>query len=132
MNNKVTLDKWMASVWLVPVEGAEKYHLGQRLNKKEANEIIVKAQEDALALISEIEKKHENFKEHELAELKHQARQLEVIDVDTPTITDFKVGDEVLRGTLLFEVTGNNAKFSFQILENGNYVNPMDLMEIHG
>lgn len=43
-----------------------------------------------------------------------------------------KVGDEVLRGTLLFEVTGNNAKFSFQILENGNYVNPMDLMEIHG
>lgn len=63
--------------------------------KKEANEIIVKAQEDALALINEIEKKHENFKEHELAELKHQARQLEVIDVDTPTITDFKVGDEV-------------------------------------
>ena len=55
----------------------------------------MKAQEDALALISEIEKKHENFKEHELAELKHQARQLEVIDVDTPTITDFKVGDEV-------------------------------------
>lgn len=43
-----------------------------------------------------------------------------------------KVGDEVLRGTLLFEVTSNNAKFSFQILENGNYVNPMDLMEIHG
>lgn len=43
-----------------------------------------------------------------------------------------KTGDEVLRGTLLFEVTGNNAKFSFQILENGSYVNPMDLMEIHG
>ncbi|MBQ7765512.1 MAG: M23 family metallopeptidase [Lachnospiraceae bacterium] len=43
-----------------------------------------------------------------------------------------KVGDEVLRGTLLFEVTSNNAKFSFQILENENYVNPMDLMEIHG
>ena len=43
-----------------------------------------------------------------------------------------KVGDEVLRGTLLFEVTSNNAKFSFQILENGNYVNPIDLMEIHG
>lgn len=43
-----------------------------------------------------------------------------------------KVGDEVLRGTLLFEVTSNNAKFSFQILENGDYVNPMDLMEIHG
>lgn len=47
----------------------------------------------------------------------------------TPKI---KAGDEVLRGTLLFEVTTNNAKFSFQILENGNYVNPMDLMEIHG
>ena len=47
----------------------------------------------------------------------------------TPKI---KAGDEVLRGTLLFEVTSNNAKFSFQILENGNYVNPMDLMEIHG
>ncbi len=43
-----------------------------------------------------------------------------------------KVGDEVLRGTLLFEVTSNNAKFSFQILENGDYVNPMDLMEIRG
>lgn len=43
-----------------------------------------------------------------------------------------KAGDEVLRGTLLFEVTSNNAKFSFQILEDGNYVNPMDLMEIHG
>lgn len=43
-----------------------------------------------------------------------------------------KEGDEVLRGTLLFEVTSNNAKFSFQILEKGNYVNPMDLMEIHG
>ncbi len=43
-----------------------------------------------------------------------------------------KAGDEVLRGTLLFEVTSNNAKFSFQILEKGNYVNPMDLLEIHG
>lgn len=43
-----------------------------------------------------------------------------------------KEGDEVLRGTLLFEVTGNDAKFSFQILENGEYVNPMDLMEIQG
>lgn len=43
-----------------------------------------------------------------------------------------KEGDEVLRGTLLFEVTSNNAKFSFQILEKGSYVNPMDLMEIHG
>ena len=43
-----------------------------------------------------------------------------------------KVGDEVLRGTLLFEVTGNEAKFSFQILENGEYINPMDLMEIQG
>ena len=43
-----------------------------------------------------------------------------------------KPGDEVLRGTLLFEVTGNDAKFSFQILQDGDYVNPMDLMEIHG
>lgn len=43
-----------------------------------------------------------------------------------------KEGDEVLRGTLLFEVTSNNAKFSFQILQDGEYVNPMDLMEIRG
>lgn len=43
-----------------------------------------------------------------------------------------KVGDEVLRGTLLFEVTSNNAKFSFQVLQDGEYVNPMDLMEIRG
>ncbi len=43
-----------------------------------------------------------------------------------------KAGDEVLRGTLLFEVTSNNAKFSFQVLQDGEYVNPMDLMEIRG
>lgn len=43
-----------------------------------------------------------------------------------------KPGDEVLRGTLIFEVTSNNAQFSFQVLENGQYINPMDIMEIHG
>ena len=43
-----------------------------------------------------------------------------------------KMGDEVLRGTLLFEVTSNNAEFSFQIMLDGSYVNPMDILEIRG
>ncbi len=63
--------------------------------KKEANEIVIKAKEEALALINEIESKNTILKEHELAELKHQARLLEVVDTDTPTIHEFNVGDEV-------------------------------------
>lgn len=43
-----------------------------------------------------------------------------------------KIGDEVLRGTLLFEVTSNNAEFSFQIIKDGTYMNPMDILEIQG
>lgn len=43
-----------------------------------------------------------------------------------------KEGDEVLRGTLLFDVTNNNSKFSFQILSENEYINPMDVMEICG
>ena len=64
--------------------------------KKEANEIIKKAQEEALAILEDLKNKQsELVKEHELADIKHKIRSLEVNDVETETLFDFKVGDEV-------------------------------------
>lgn len=39
MREYITLDMWMDFAWLAPVDGAEKYHLCQQLNKDEAEEI---------------------------------------------------------------------------------------------
>ena len=39
MREYITLDMWMDFAWLAPVDGAEKYHLCQQLNKYEADEI---------------------------------------------------------------------------------------------
>lgn len=62
--------------------------------KKEANEILALAQEKANALIKEIESK-ENLKEHELAELKHKTRSLEVELDEKMVAHEFSVGEEV-------------------------------------
>ena len=65
--------------------------------KKEANEILIKAKEQASNLIGEIEKKYSeaSMKEHELAELKHKTRSLEVESEESITTHEFKVGDDV-------------------------------------
>ena len=65
--------------------------------KKEANEILAKAKEDAMALIEEIETKKSqiDYKEHELADLKHSVRSLEVLDEEISTPHEFTVGEEV-------------------------------------
>ena len=63
--------------------------------KQEASKIILKAQEEANTLIEEIENKKIEVKEHEIAELKHKVRSLNVEDSLEITTTEFKVGDEV-------------------------------------
>ena len=62
--------------------------------KKEANEILAKAKEKATNLIKEIEEK-DSIKEHELAELKHKTRSLEVITDEKMITHEFSVGEEV-------------------------------------
>ena len=65
--------------------------------KKEARNIVIKAKEDASKLLEEIKNmSSSNFKEHELAELKHKTRNLD-IEEETESVLehDFKVGDFV-------------------------------------
>lgn len=47
---------------------------------------------------------------------------------------DVKVsqGDQVERGTVLYEMNSNEQKLGYQIQLNGEYVQPMDLLEIYG
>ena len=51
-----------------------------------------------------------------------------------------KVGDEVIRGTLLFEMgeiedddeNENGTRMGYQIIDNGEYINPTEVLEING
>lgn len=65
--------------------------------KKEAAVVLSKAREDAQTLLEEIRNmSSENFKEHELAELKHKARSLNAGEDSTPIIDyELQVGDFV-------------------------------------
>ena len=63
--------------------------------KKEAKEIILKAQEEALSLIEEIKDKQAEIKEHEIATLKHKVRSLDVAGEESIVETTYSVGDEV-------------------------------------
>lgn len=62
--------------------------------KKEANMILADAQEKATNLLKEIEAK-ETIKEHELADLKHKVRSLEVEQDEKMIAHEFTVGEEV-------------------------------------
>ena len=53
----------------------------------------------------------------------------------TNTEPKVKEGDEVSRGMVLFEVDSDNddlAEVAYQILQEGEYINPTDLLEING
>ena len=63
--------------------------------RKEAKEIIEKAQEEALELIEEIKQKQSEIKEHEIANLKHKVRSLDVSGEESVVETTFNIGDEV-------------------------------------
>lgn len=43
-----------------------------------------------------------------------------------------KVGDQVVAGTTIFEVTTDNQKLGYQIMYNGEYIDPMDMLSING
>lgn len=50
----------------------------------------------------------------------------------TSTAPKVKVGDEVLKGQLLFDIDANNSEIGYQILYKEECINPMDIMEING
>lgn len=41
-------------------------------------------------------------------------------------------GDTVTRGTALFVIGSNNRKFAYQIMKDGSYIDPMELLSING
>ena len=43
-----------------------------------------------------------------------------------------KVGDTIMQGAALFVVTADNATLKYSIKENGQLINPMDVVEISG
>ena len=43
-----------------------------------------------------------------------------------------KTGDTVMQGAALFIVTPDNLKLKYSIKENGQLINPMDVVEISG
>ncbi len=47
----------------------------------------------------------------------------------TPTV---KTGDMVVQGSMLFLIKEDNGKLGYQIMKDGYYVNPMDVLDISG
>lgn len=43
-----------------------------------------------------------------------------------------KLGDHVAQGTTIFIIGTNNAKFCYQIMKDGAYIDPMDILTISG
>lgn len=43
-----------------------------------------------------------------------------------------KVGDEVAKGTTLYLIGANNKEMAYQILKDGGYINPTDMLSING
>lgn len=43
-----------------------------------------------------------------------------------------RVGDEITKGTMLYEMTAEGNRLGYQILENDAYIDPLELMEIYG
>lgn len=43
-----------------------------------------------------------------------------------------KAGDEVRQGVTLFIIEATNSKLGYQVVEDGVYINPMDIMQISG
>lgn len=41
-------------------------------------------------------------------------------------------GDEVMKGQLLYEAESNNLKLAFKVSIDGEYIDPMDILEING
>ena len=87
---------------LVAKLNKEKYDLAKHTSKiiddakKEAKKIIEKSKEDANQLLDEIKNLSSSaYKEHELADLKHSVRSLEVLDEEISTPHEFSVGEEV-------------------------------------
>lgn len=49
-----------------------------------------------------------------------------------PTDMKVQVGEEVQKGTILFELNQRNQKLGYQMMLNDVFINPMELMEIYG
>ena len=43
-----------------------------------------------------------------------------------------KQGETVTQGTTLFLITDNSSKLGYQMMKDGAYVNPMDMLNISG
>ncbi len=46
--------------------------------------------------------------------------------------TSVKLGDEVAQGTTIFIITTSNTKFGYQIMKDGAYIDPMEMLSISG
>ncbi|MBR5248703.1 MAG: peptidoglycan DD-metalloendopeptidase family protein [Lachnospiraceae bacterium] len=46
--------------------------------------------------------------------------------------TSVKLGDEVAQGTTIFIINTNNKKFAYQIMKDGAYIDPMEMLSISG
>ncbi|MCD7836195.1 MAG: peptidoglycan DD-metalloendopeptidase family protein [Lachnospiraceae bacterium] len=46
--------------------------------------------------------------------------------------TNIKTGDSVVQGTTLYIITNDNVKFGYQMMLDGEYINPVDMLAING
>ena len=43
-----------------------------------------------------------------------------------------KIGDDVVKGTTLYLIGSDNTVFGYQIMKDGEHIDPMDMLEING
>lgn len=65
-----------------------------------------------------------------ILEINHDNGYISIYKVDEkPKVRE---EDEITRGTLLFEITSDGAKIGYQLIQDGVYIDPMELMQISG
>lgn len=65
-----------------------------------------------------------------ILEINHDNGYISIYKVDEkPKVRE---EDEITRGTLLFEITSDGAKIGYQLMQDGVYIDPMELMQISG
>lgn len=65
-----------------------------------------------------------------ILKIDHENGYISIYKVDeSPKV---KKGDEITKGTLLFEITDDSEKIGYQIMQGENYIDPLGMMEISG
>lgn len=125
-NKKTALEKKNQDINNLLIETKEEQNKAYIALEKQKEEIIEKTKEEALALIKELDqlRKQENFKDHELARLKHEVKNLGTDPIQLKKINQKKINIGDIVTVIPYQKQGIVMKKS----ENNKYVVQMGIL----